>query len=251
MSDLQIPALALDEIHAWMVSSAGGEDTVAALVACLSPHERHRAARMRHAEARRAFVIGRARVRQILGAYVGQPPDELDVVTRVDDRPVLSGAPAWFDFSFSRCEDLHVCAVARGRRVGIDVMAFPPVPGGSREEGRAGDEDLFSPDERRWLAAQPTHSVLGVRAELLTKKEALSKAIGGGLVPLSALQVPWEGEGRVTVPASHRSGTWLVRSFAAAEGIAVAVAAEGEWRLTPLRDTHGTRAVRPHSGAVE
>ncbi|MBM3773194.1 MAG: hypothetical protein FJW27_18290 [Acidimicrobiia bacterium] len=192
---------------------------------------------MRHPDARRAFIIGRARVRQILAGYVAQPPGELDVVTRVDDRPVLAGAPAWFDFSFSRCEGLHACAVTRGRRVGIDVEAFAIGPlsgeGSAALEASARDTDLLSPEDLVWLSVQPPDRRAACRAEVLTKKEALAKAIGGGPMPLSGFVVPRDGDGPVTV-ARHRPGPWLVRSFSPAPGIAGAIAAEGEWRLTLL-----------------
>lgn len=239
-ADLQIPALAADEIHVWAVSSTADQDAVEALATCLSAHERHRATRMRHPDARRAFVVGRARVRQILARYVAQCPANLDVVTRVDHRPVLAGAPHWFDFSFSRCDGLHVCAVARDRRVGIDVEPIETCRldyGGSGErETRADARDLFSLDDFSWLDAQPVHRRDAARAELLTKKEALVKAVGGVTVPLSAIEVPRGDDGQVTISISpQRTGRWLVRSLVAASGIVCAVAADGEWRLTPLR----------------
>lgn len=227
--DLEIPSLASDEIHVWAVSPAADADTAESLVACLSAHERHRAGRMRHPDTRRAFVVGRARVRQVLARYVSQRPAELDVVTRVDDRPVLAGAPAWFDFSFSRCEGLHVCAVAHGRRVGADVEV-------STRDATARDADLFSLDDLAWLASRPLDRRVEARVELLAKKEALAKAIGGDMGALSGIAVPRDGDGRVTIAfPPHRTGPWLVRSCPVARGIVCAVAAEGEWRLTPLR----------------
>jgi 4'-phosphopantetheinyl transferase len=228
-SDLAIPSLAPDEIHVWAVSPVADADTAEAVMACLSAHERHRAARMRHVDDRRGFVVGRARVRQVLSRYVSQHPAELDVVTRVDDRPVLAGAPSWFDFSFSRCEGLHVCAVAHGRRVGIDVEA-------STRDATARDVDLLSPDDLAWLGAQTADRRDAARAELLAKKEALAKAIGGVTVALSSIDVPRDVDGPGTVtPPPYRQGPWFVRSCRVASGVACAVAAEGEWRITLLR----------------
>lgn len=239
-SDLEIPSLASDEIHVWAVSPAADADTAEALVVCLSAHERHRAGRMGHPDARRAFVVGRARVRQLFGRYVSQCPAELDLVTRLADRPVLAGAPAWFDFSFSRCEGLHVCAVAHGRRVGIDAEAFTTDrfdrEASAERDATGRDADLFSLEDLAWLAVQPADRRVSARAELVAKKEALAKAIGGVTAALSAIEVPRDGDGRVTATLPpHRTGPWLVRSCRVAPGIACAVAAEGEWRLTPLR----------------
>lgn len=225
-----MPAPAPDEIHLWVVTPAGGAAAADALLASLSRHERHRAARMRQPGARHEFVIGRARVRHILSAYVGQPPPDLDVVTRVDDRPRLVGAPDWFDFSFSRCDGCHVCAVGRSRRIGVDV---------ERCLAGAADrlpDDLLSAEEGAWVDAQPPPRRDDARTALWTKKEAFAKAVGGVAAPLSAVRPPLHGDGPVTLAddAPRHPGPWLVRGFEPLPGVTGAVAADGVWRLTLL-----------------
>lgn len=227
-----IPPLAPDEIHVWAVSVGADVDEAESLVSSLSQHEQHRASRMRQVDARQAFIVGRARVRRILSGYIGQPPHELDVVARVDDKPTLAGAPPWFDFSFSRCEGLHVCAVGRNRRIGVDVERIG--------EGRDADRiaaTFFSRDDAAWLAAQAADLRPEAFAHLWTKKEAFVKAIGTGLaIPLDGVRVPHAGDGPVEVSAGGLPAvsSWLVRAFTPAPGIAGAVAAEGTWRLTLL-----------------
>lgn len=226
----------------WLVATTASEDEAESLVPMLSPHEQHRAARMRNADDRRAFIVGRARVRQILGRYVGRPGHLLDVVTRVDDKPMLAEAPPWFDFSFSRCEGIHVCAIGRDRRIGIDVE-----PIGSGRDAEAIAQTYFSAAEAAWLATLAPAARPAAFAALWTKKEAFVKAVGSGLsLPLTAFSVPLTGDGPIDMPATGASGgaelervsrrrPYSVRLFTPAPGLVGAVAAEGTWRLTPLQ----------------
>ncbi|MGE3510011.1 MAG: 4'-phosphopantetheinyl transferase superfamily protein [Vicinamibacterales bacterium] len=228
-----IPPLEPDEIHVWAVSPLATDAEAEQLVAALSSHEQHRAARMRQPDLRRAFVVGRARVRQILSAYIGHPPHELDVVARVDDKPVLAGAPPWFDFSFSRCDRLHACAVGHGRRLGVDVETI-----GDGHDASGIAATFFSSEDAAWISAQAVASRAAAFASIWTKKEAVVKAIGSGLkMPLRAVRVPYEDAGPVAWadPASPPGRPWFVRAFTPAPGVAGAVAAEGRWRLTLLQ----------------
>ena len=190
---------------------------------------------MRQAEVRHAFVVGRARVREILGRYVGQPGETLDVVARVDARPVLAGAPPWFDFSFSRCEGIHVCAIGVSRRIGVDVQ---PIADDRLASGSVADA-VLSPAEVAWLAT-PAGAAPSARARVLTQKEAFMKAVGGGLtLPAAGFTVPaatGHDAGPVDIAAETASAArgYTVRLFTPGPGIVGAVAAEGTWRLTLL-----------------
>lgn len=231
-AELVLPPLAPDEIHAWSIATTASDEEVERLLSLLSANEQHRAARMRHPHDQRVFVAGRARTRQILGAYVGQPGHRLDVVARVDDKPMLAAAPPWFDFSFSRCDGLHVCAVGCDRRIGIDVEAI-----GGGDDADAIAATYFSAEEAAWLASLPADRRPLAFAGLWTKKEAFVKAVGAGLgLPLTAFSVPLEGDGLIAVPSGVTRGQrpYTVRTFTPADGLVGAVAAEGTWRLTPL-----------------
>ena len=234
--ELSIPTMPdAGEIHAWTVPCSGGDEEADELLACLSARERHRTARMTDAAARSAFIIGRARVRQILGGYVAQPPATLDVVAREHGKPVLAGAPPWFDFSFSRCARLHVCAIAVNRRVGTDVEMV-----GSGRDADAIASTYFTHDERAWLAALAAPERAAAFAAIWVKKEAFIKAVGSGLrLPLDSYRVPREDEGWIEGPDSNANAVrWRVRAFSPAAhhveyGTVVgAVVAEGDWRLT-------------------
>lgn len=229
---MTIPPLGADEIHVWIVTSRATADEAEALVTSLSPHEQHRAARMRQPDARRDFIVGRARVREILGRYVDQPGPEVDVVTRVDGKPRLAGAPGWFDFSFTRCEGLHACAIGRDRRIGIDVETLT-----ADRDTAAIAATYASPAEADWIRSLPVAQQTAAVTALWTRKEAFVKAAGPALqVPLHAFSVPVSADGAIDAPlaSAGHAVSWTVRSFEPAPGVVGAVAAEGGWRLTRL-----------------
>jgi 4'-phosphopantetheinyl transferase len=225
----------------WTVPCSDGAVVADDLRHALSEHERQRATRMTDASARAAFVIGRARVRQILAGYVAQPPAALDVVARASGKPVLAGAPAWFDFSFSRCARLHVCAVGVSRRLGIDVELV-----GSGRDASVIAATYFTEEERAWLATRDGRQRAAAFAALWVKKEAFVKALGTGLrLRLDAFHVPFGDEGWVLGPAPQGTGEtqgvrWRARGFRPdvpglePDAVAAAVVAEGDWRLTPI-----------------
>lgn len=240
------------EIHLWTVPCAGADDAADELLSCLSERERLRTARMTDRVARSAFVIGRARVRQILGAYVGQPAAALDVVGRERGKPVLADAPSWFDFSFSRCARLHVCAIAVNRRVGTDVECLA-----SERDADAIAATCFTPEERAWVTAHAPSERAGAFAAIWVKKEAFVKAVGAGpRLPLDVYHVPREDEGWVEGPDLHTdAGPWRVRAFRPSsppfeDGTVVgAVVAEGDWRLTQF-PWPGNRQETPRAHAT-
>lgn len=187
---------------------------------------------MRDPSARHEFVVGRARVRQILGQYVSQPPNELDVVARVDHKPTLAGAPPWFDFSFSRCAGLHVCAVGRDRRIGIDVEAS-----GSGRDDASLMMAYASSLERRSIDALAAEERAAAILALWTRKEACMKALGiqHQLSP-HAFVVPLTADGVVTGLRATREGgpPWVVRGFRPKPGVTGALVAEGSWAMLLL-----------------
>lgn len=230
---LTIPSLDADEIHVWIVSTHATPGEVDAIVTSLSPHEQHRAARMRQTVARHDFIAGRARVRHILGQYLQLPPQDVDVVTRIDGKPVAAGAPGWFDFSFTRCAGLHACAVARDRRIGIDIEVL----GGDQDLGEVA-ATYAAPDEAAWIRDLPAAQQAAAVVDLWTKKEAFVKAVGTDRpLPLHGFTVPRGTSGVVAAPMSGSGGQrpWLLQAFTPVPGIAGAVVAEGTWHLTLLR----------------
>lgn len=146
--------------------------------ACLSDGERQRAARYRFAPHRRRFVVARARLRELLGARLGVPPEAVELAYGRHGKPALAPrfARAGWHFNVSHSDELAVYALSRGPEVGVDVEAVRPFPAMDRAA-----EQCFSPREL------DAYRALGARERPLgffrgwTRKEALLKALGLGL----------------------------------------------------------------------
>ncbi|MEO8551683.1 MAG: hypothetical protein ABI678_17020, partial [Kofleriaceae bacterium] len=85
----------------------------------LAPHEQRRAEGMPPAAAA-AFVAGRTLVRRLLGHWLAVDPCPIRFQDEPDAKPRLD-PPNEVDFSVAHAGDLVVVALARGRRVGVDV----------------------------------------------------------------------------------------------------------------------------------
>jgi 4'-phosphopantetheinyl transferase len=140
----------------------------------LSPAEERRARAMPAALAA-AFVAGRSLARRLLARFLLVDPRPIRIVDEPDEKPRLDGCSE-LDFNVAHAGGLVVAAVARGRRVGVDVEPVSP-----RRPIEAIAEEAFGPeaaDELRWLPAYR-------RADRFTcwwvRAEALCKATGDGL----------------------------------------------------------------------
>lgn len=159
----------------------------------VSPEERSDAARCAPAVGTRR-LLRRAALRRILARHVGGPPRELRLARGRWGKPELPGSDLCF--SSSSAGDLCLIAVARGRRVGIDVER---VRGVRNLAGVAARE--FGPDVAAGLLALPADRRDREFLRRWTEKEARGKALGVGLgegVPPGAAGARWRIEPVVT-----------------------------------------------------
>jgi 4'-phosphopantetheinyl transferase len=153
------------EVEVWSVELAQPPELVARLHALLSAEERERAARLAAAE---RWIVARAAVRIVLGDRLGRSPAELAIATGPHGKPELTGAPLRFNHSHSG--DRALVALAHGVEVGVDV---------ERTARRSGAiERTLTEGERAALTGGDRHTEL---LRVWCRKEALAKAIGGGL----------------------------------------------------------------------
>jgi 4'-phosphopantetheinyl transferase len=153
------------EVHVWALA--------------LGSAERGRDARLATADTRRRLELRRAGLLRVLAGYLGVRPDEVVVdrtCARCGDpehgKPRVPGGS--LEFSTAATRDIAVVAVTSGGRLGVDVE-----PAGAVEGALAGGlpATLFTDGERRAVA----DGALTLET-LWLRKEALSKAIGTGLV---------------------------------------------------------------------
>jgi len=171
------PSLNPDEVHVWQTSLVLPSASVISLRDLLSVDERARADRFVFARDRDQFTIARARLRQLLAAYLNLAPHELRFDYNPFGKPQLS-VPVLntLQFNVSHSGELALIAIAQNRRVGVDIEAHKPQPA-FLEIARS----VFSAEEYAALEAVPAPQQGEVFYRIWTHKEAFIKALGEGL----------------------------------------------------------------------
>jgi 4'-phosphopantetheinyl transferase len=120
---------------------------------------------------------GRAPLRTLLGAYLGEPADGVELTAGAHGRPQLAEAQAGaLDFNWTHSGDCALVALGRHVSPGIDVERRRARPRGLEIARR-----YFTPGEADWLASQPPDRQDEAFLALWTAKEAVLKALGRGL----------------------------------------------------------------------
>jgi 4'-phosphopantetheinyl transferase len=144
----------------------------------LALDERERAGRFHFERDRNRYVVGRGRLRQLLGQYLDLPPQKITFAYTDHGKPYLLLQPDQPDlrFNISHSQQFAVLAFAWGRRLGVDVEVIRPLTDMADLVRR-----FFAPAEiAAWETVLPEQ-----QAEAFfcgwTRKEAFIKAIGEGL----------------------------------------------------------------------
>ncbi len=167
-----------DEVLVWRFALDQPSAVVEDLVSLLSPEERRRADRFGRAELRDRYAVGRGTLREILGRMLRRDPRQVRLAYGRNGKPFLEGEPGppALEFNLSHSQGQAVLAVARGRRVGVDLERIRPRDDVERLAAR-----YFSPSECDALLALPGSRRLAAFLRCWTLKEAYLKAIGDGL----------------------------------------------------------------------
>jgi len=225
---MDIPAP--DEVDIWVVPLPGGDPAAEReLLAVLPGPERRRAHGIRASGARTRFVLARAALRRILGAYLGVAPATVEIVLDENGKPHLAGAPAPLAFSLSHTRGLAAIAVTTRAAVGIDVEALDRRVDLATMRRALGDEELEP------VLAEPPERRTAAFLRRWTMKEAHAKAVGTGI---------WTG-------SPGPPGAWAAQPFDPADGfVGAVVAADGPW-VTRRREWPGIIAAprRPERSA--
>jgi 4'-phosphopantetheinyl transferase len=203
--------LALDEVHCWSIPLEASPNTLAVLFETLTDDERARAGRLRFERDRRRFIVARATLRELLGRYVGTPPDQVRFAYGAFGKPKLTpefGGPHRVKFNLSHSADLALIAVAWDAEVGVDVEHIRP----SDYSDIA--RSSFAPSEIAQLRAAPRHLQARAFFSSWTRREAYAKA---------------RGEGVPDGPVEPR-GQWTFFSLEPAPDYIATVAIEGNGR---------------------
>ncbi|MCM5558983.1 4'-phosphopantetheinyl transferase superfamily protein [Pleomorphomonas sp. JP5] len=176
--------------------------------ALLDATERRRAERFLREEDRQRYVRAHAAMRRILAQASGWRPDELVFVTGEYGKPALAGGSPCFNLSHSG--DHAVLATSFEAEIGIDI------------EARATDtlriaKLVLAEGEMEAFLAQPADARDAAFLRAWTRKEALLKALGCGLVldPRS-VEVGLGNEPSTPELAGQK---WTLRDFALVPGL--------------------------------
>jgi 4'-phosphopantetheinyl transferase len=184
-------------------------EEVCYLRAWLSDAERRRAERFRFERDRRRFIVGRARLRELLAARLGVPPEAVELAYGGNGKPALAQryADSGWRFNIAHCDDVAVYAFSRDSDIGIDIEAIREIP-----EADAIAARFFSRREyAAYAALAPRERPVGF-LECWTRKEAVVKALGDGLsMPLDELDV-------------SRAPGWSLHGFSPLPGFIAALA---------------------------
>ena len=222
-----------DELHVWRIALEAPPERVGVLLATLSNDEQERAKRFYAQSHRERFIVARGALRAILARYLRIDPGAVRFQYGPRGKPYLASdaQPTDLCFNLSHAHALALCAVSRGRELGIDVEQARP------ERAAVGIATrFFSPREVAALRALPEHLWTAGFFACWTRKEAYIKARGDGFsLPLDQFDVTVAPAEPATLLATRHdppdAARWSLLDLAPGPGYAGALAVKGTgWR---------------------
>ncbi|MCJ8518623.1 4'-phosphopantetheinyl transferase [Pseudorhizobium tarimense] len=231
-SDVQ-PAASI-EVDVWTWSLDAPLADCSGLYQVLSDDERVRAERFLRDVDRRRYIVGRAALRRILGAYLGIDAKSICFVYNSWSKPeldLLNDAKLSFNLSHSAAE--AILAVSAHAVIGVDIEEIRPIEDDV-------ERHFFSSAECHSLAALPQSERIGGFYRCWTRKEAFVKAHGAGLsVPLDSFDVCLAEKGRRLLkrldPHIGLLTDWTLLNLDVADGFCGALAIHSKGRNVEIR----------------
>ncbi len=235
--------LATDDCHVWTLPLDQHPKVLEQLRCSLSQEEIRRADRYRFARQRRQFILTRGALRGLLGRYLDMAPEHCRITLSESGKPALAATPIErrpdvahssepspirpdeVSFNVAHAGDQAIIAIGRGVEVGVDIELLRPL-----DERQALADMILSPTEKkRWQALSEEKRIRAFYA-LWTRKEAVAKAIGQGLLmELNTLGVSFEPDlppSLLEIPEMYgRPQDWALVTLDAADGYTAVLAA--------------------------
>jgi 4'-phosphopantetheinyl transferase len=244
--------LSSGDVHVWTADLDQPVHYRRWLARTLSVDERARANRFHFESDRRRFVAGRGLLRVILSRYLATKPDRLAFCYGPHGKPEVAASQGEDDttirFNYSHSRGLALYAVARGRRIGVDLEILRPIPEADQIAAH-----FFSPRENAALRALPASQQCEAFFNCWTRKEALVKAVGDGLTrsveQIDVTLVPGEPAMLNSVDGidsnPHEAARWRLQALFPARGFVAALAVEGyDWQLSRWQFTAAASPTR-------
>jgi 4'-phosphopantetheinyl transferase len=165
------------EVHVWRARLSSPIADLSTLRGSLSCEERERADRFRSEHDRARFVLGRIVARSVLGHCLQRPARDIQLTLDRSGKPVVaSPSEMTLHFNISHSGDHVLFALARNRRVGVDVEQVREAKDLNEIAARC-----FSKAEYLRLQTIPERMRTESFYRCWTLKEAYLKARGEGL----------------------------------------------------------------------
>jgi 4'-phosphopantetheinyl transferase len=123
-----------------------------------------------------ARAAARQALRAVLGRYLGQDPEAIELVPGEHGKPALADPAAQLEFNLSHSGDLALVAVASGHPVGVDVERTDRERDFAALAARELDAGVVAA-----LRAAPAEERAAIFYAAWTRHEARLKCLGGGL----------------------------------------------------------------------
>ncbi|HWU90245.1 MAG TPA: 4'-phosphopantetheinyl transferase superfamily protein [Kofleriaceae bacterium] len=221
-------ALGEGEVHVWRVSLAPPPARLATLARTLRDDERERAARFYFERDRTAYTATRGALRVLAGAYLGRPPEAIELGYQAKGKPYLAAPPGErLRFNVSHSGELALLAFVRGRELGVDIERRREM-----QDLRSLAKTSFSPLEYEALCRLPVHDHVAAFFACWSRKEAFIKATGEGVSQLADFDVSVRADEPARLlrvpgpPPSH--ARWSILDLPAIPGYAAALVVEGD-----------------------
>jgi 4'-phosphopantetheinyl transferase len=202
-------------------------DRGAADLTLLSEEERERAARLARPQDRKWWLEAHCALRRVLGRQLSFHPRRLKFGATATGKPYVAEPAGNLQFSLSHSGANGLIATAVGRSVGVDIEVEQPM-----SDLREVALQFATPHEAKLLMSRSGSQLRAAFYGLWTRKEALLKAAGTGL-----LVDPREVEAGIGPDRRHVSfegRSWTLASLAVGPGLSAAVAVEGVLETPPI-----------------
>lgn len=214
------------EIHTWKVNVPQSLPLIESCSYMISPEEKARAGRFHQEKDQLRFLVSRIALRKLIAYYTGLLPEVLSFSLLENKKPFffLKGAQ-YPQFNISHSGDLILISIS-DTPIGVDIEFIKPsfhfsdvLPHNFNSEERIFVQNSKSPISSFFL--------------LWTRKEALLKATGKGLVDDLKKIKSTDGAHQLDNRVIGSAEDWEVRSFYVSENYAVSIAA-----------SHGRKKIR-------
>lgn len=210
------------DARVYTASLLAGDAAIARAVETLSPAELSRFESHTNAIVARRFAVGRALLRQMLGAVLGVSPDAVQLREGVHGKPALArgsaNKPLWF--SVAHCDELLLVALSRTADVGVDVERTRAIECWERVADRVLDpreraqvdraveqgEDAGVAFLRHWCRVEAELKAIGCGIHGLEAHRAGKRPAGLRIADLGELPLP---PGLAGLPARYQAAVAL------------------------------------------